>query len=99
MKASAVVSFRKTVACPSSSLLLSFISNALSPEITTLVKHHLGACEFCDAEVPLLARYEVPTKTECKAPDIPINLRILAESLLGKKGKLRRIAGLRTTNC
>ena len=93
MIASTVVSFRKTVTCPSSSLLLSFISNALSPEITTLVKHHLDSCEFCDAEVPLLARYEAPTKAEWKAPDIPINLRILAESLLGKKGKMRAMSG------
>lgn len=92
MIVSAVVSFRKTETCPSSSLLLSFISNALSPEITTLVKHHLDSCEFCDAEVPLLARYEAATKPECKAPDIPINLRILAESLLGKKGKMRRMS-------
>jgi hypothetical protein len=91
MKALAVVSFKKTIACPSSSILLSFISNALSPEITTLVKHHLGACEFCVAELPLLVHCEVTTKAECKVPEIPINLRILAESLLGKKAKMRRI--------
>lgn len=90
MKALAVVSFKKTVACPSSGILLSFVSDALSPEITTLVKYHLGSCEFCDAEVPLLAHYQVPAKGECKPPDIPINLRILAESILGRKGRLRK---------
>ncbi len=92
MKVSAVISFRKTVACPSSSVLLSFVSGALSPEITTLVKYHLGSCEFCEAEVPLLAHYQLPAKGECKPPDIPINLRILAESILGRKGKMRRMA-------
>ncbi len=96
MKVLAVVSFRKTVACPSSNVLVSFVSNALAPEIRTLVKHHLGSCEFCDAEVPLLAHYQVPAKGDCKPPDIPINLRILAESILGRKGKMR---GQKSTEC
>ena len=91
MKASAVISFRKTEACPSSSVLLSFVSGSLSPEITALVRYHLSTCEFCEAEVPLLAHYQAPSKGDSKPPDIPINLRILAESLLGRKGKLRKM--------
>lgn len=91
MNASSLISFAKTVACPSSSVLLSFRSQTLSPEIMSLIRHHLKGCEFCGAEIPLLAHYRSPLKGECKPPDIPINLRILAESLLGKKAKTRKV--------
>lgn len=89
MKASIATSFTKTAACPSSNTLLSFRLRALSPEIVTLVKHHLAACDFCSAEIPLLSYYQMPLKGECKPPEIPINLRILAESILGKSSKVR----------
>jgi len=92
MKASSVNPFTKTLACPSSNILLSFHFQTLSPEIMTLVKHHLTACDFCSAEMPLLAHYQSPLKGECKPPDIPINLRILAESLLGKNGAVRKVS-------
>lgn len=92
MKASTVTSFLKTGACPSSSILLSFRAHALSPEIMTLVRYHLAVCDFCSAEIPLLAFYRKPAKGECKPPDIPINLRILAESILGKRGKPKSAA-------
>lgn len=92
MKASSVNSFTKTIACPSSNILLSFHLQALSPEIRTLVRHHLAACDFCCAEMPLLAHYQRPLKGECKPPDIPINLRLLAESLLGKSSTVRRVS-------
>jgi hypothetical protein len=92
MKVSSVNSFTKTIACPSSNVLLSFHLQALAPEIRALVKHHLAACDFCCAEMPLLAHYQKPLKGECKPPDIPINLRILAESLMGKNRALRRVS-------
>lgn len=84
MKAASVKSFSKHLACPSSNLLLSFHYRALAPEINSLVKHHLAACDFCYCEMPLLAFYRQPLKGECRPPDLPINLRILAESILGK---------------
>lgn len=90
MKASTLNTFIKTSACPSSNILLSFHLQALSPEIITLVRHHLAACDFCCAEMPLLAHYQRPVKGECKPPDIPINLRILAESLLVKSSTVRK---------
>ncbi|MEP6922631.1 MAG: hypothetical protein ABI967_16020, partial [bacterium] len=71
-------------------ILLSFRASALSPEIMTLLRHHLAACDFCNAELPLLAHYQVPIKGECKAPEIPINLRILADSLLGRNARARK---------
>ena len=90
MKASTATSFVKAPSCPSSNILLSYRMNNLSPEIMSLIKYHLADCEFCQAELPLLAHYEPPAKGECKAPEIPINLRILAESLLGKSARERR---------
>jgi hypothetical protein len=84
MKASIVKSFSKTLTCPSSHLLLSFHDQALAPEVNFLVKNHLAGCDFCNCEIPLLAFYSQPLKGECRSPDLPINLRILAESILGK---------------
>lgn len=85
MKASTVKSFSKKLACPSSNLLLSFRCQALAPEINSLVKHHLASCDFCYCELPLLAFYSVPRRGECRVPDLPINLRVLAESILGQE--------------
>ena len=89
MKSSTVKSFSKSLACPSSNLLLSFSSQTLSPEVNFLVKHHLAACDFCYCEIPLLSFYSTPLKGEMRAPEIPINLRVLAESILptSKPGK------------
>lgn len=90
MTASTATSFVKAPSCPSSNILLSFRMNNLSPEILSLIKYHVYDCEFCQAELLLLAHYKPPAKGECKAPEIPINLRILAESLLGKSARERR---------
>lgn len=84
MKASIVKSFSKNLACPSSNLLLSFHCQTLAPEINFLVKHHLAGCDFCYCEIPLLAFYTKPLKREGRPPDLPINLRVLAESILGQ---------------
>jgi hypothetical protein len=84
MKAASAKSFSKKLACPSSNLLLSFQNQALAPEINFLVKHHLAVCDFCYCEIPLLAFYTPPLKGEGRAPDLPINLRVLAESILGQ---------------
>lgn len=84
MKASNVKSFSKKLACPSSSLLLSFEQQALAPEINFLIKHHLAGCDFCYCEIPLLAFYSPPLKGECRAPELPINLKVLAEFILAQ---------------
>jgi hypothetical protein len=84
MKAATANSFSKKLACPSSNLLLSFHCQALAAEINFLVKHHLAGCDFCYCEIPLLAFYTPPFKRECRTPELPINLRVLAESILGQ---------------
>lgn len=83
------LSFRKTEACPSSHVLLSFRTEKLAPEISTLVKYHLKGCEFCSAELPLLAHHNPTQRREAKPPDIPMNLRILAESILYQGSRTR----------
>ena len=87
MKASRnVLPFRKTAACPASSALLSFRAGALSTAIATTVLQHLRTCDFCCAELGLLAHHRPATRTY-KTPEIPVDLMILAESILhGMKG-------------
>lgn len=76
------IPFRKTAACPSSKTLLYFRTEKLSLEISTLVRYHLNICDFCRAEVMLLAHHQRSSKNDDKTPEIPMNLRILAESIL-----------------
>ena len=97
MKTSSAKSFSKKPACPSSSLLLSFRSQLLAPEVSLLVKHHLSSCDFCYCEIPLLAFHTPPLKGECRAPDLPMNLRVLAESILGR-GKPENVVDEGTAN-
>ena len=75
--------FLKTAACPASATLLSFRCKTLSIEAEMLVTAHLKVCDFCSAELPLLAHHETALSIQ-KTPEIPMDLRILAESILGK---------------
>lgn len=85
MKSSQVqLTFRKTAACPASSTLLSYRAEKLSRKVAAVVQTHLADCEFCNAELPLLAHHK-PVRRQPRAPEMPINLRILAESLLFQK--------------
>ena len=74
--------FVKTAACPASATLLSFRSQSLSAEAVMLVKDHLQDCDFCNAELPLLAHHKAGAERGLKTPEMPLDLRILAESIL-----------------
>ena len=76
------IPFRKTVACPSSKTLLYFRTGKLSTEVSTLVHFHLTCCDFCRAELMLLAHHGKQTSKDERTPEIPMNLRILAESIV-----------------
>jgi hypothetical protein len=80
----APLTFRKTAACPASSTLVSYRTEKLSREIAALVRKHLVGCEFCNAELRLLAHHKPRAGRIPQTPEIPMNLRILAESILGK---------------
>jgi hypothetical protein len=86
MTASIAKQFSKRLACPSSLLLVAFRLEELAPDIQSEVENHLAGCDFCNCELPLLAAYEAPPSGECRAPELPMNLRILAESILGHRG-------------
>jgi hypothetical protein len=81
------LTFRKTAACPTSTTLLSFSTRKLSPMMFTLVKQHLETCEFCSAELTLLAHHRSGRRSPLQPPEIPMNLRILAESILSEPRK------------
>jgi hypothetical protein len=81
----AQLTFRKTAACPASSTLLSYRAEKLSPEIAALVRKHLLVCEFCNAELRLLAHHKPTAGRIPPPPEIPTNLRVLAESILSPK--------------
>ena len=83
--ATRTLAFRKTAACPASATLLSFSANGLSATMTADIKQHLEHCDFCSAELPLLAHHPAPAGGGGpKTPEIPMDLRILAESILGQ---------------
>ena len=93
MNATKTIPFCKTAACPSSATLLQFRNEKLATEVSRLVRNHLQACDFCQAEVTLLAHHHRQSRHEDKVPEIPMNLRVLAESILFQGGKsLRRKA-------
>ena len=48
------------------------------------MSEHLENCDFCNAEARLLAHHKASRKG-LKAPEIPMNLRILAESILARR--------------
>ena len=77
-------SFLKTAACPTSATLLSFRYQNLPEELAISVKEHLRGCDFCCAELRLLA-HTPATIAGHKTPEIPMNLRILAESILNRR--------------
>ena len=80
--------FRKTAACPASATLLSFRCGNLPADMADCVKSHLELCDFCSAELPLLAHH-TPVTTVDTTPEVPRDLRILAESLLAKNDRRR----------
>ena len=83
--ASRTFPFVKTAACPASATLLSFRAETLSTEVAVLVKDHLDVCDFCNAELPLLAHHTAGAERGLKTPEIPMDLRILAESILSRR--------------
>jgi hypothetical protein len=79
------IPFRKTGDCPASATLLSFRCQNLPAQTTSQVQAHLQVCDFCCAEMRLLAHHDAGKTGGVKVPEIPINLRILAESILSRK--------------
>jgi hypothetical protein len=83
MKPSRTLPFLKTAACPASAILVSFRCQNLPAETAAHVEEHLRDCDFCGAELSLLA-HDQPATVKYPVPEIPMNLRILAESILNR---------------
>lgn len=81
MNLSGTVSFRKKATCPSANNLVQHLSEERHSKEGERIERHLGSCDFCYAEVHLLARH--PAKAEeIVTPIVPEHLRLLAEALL-----------------
>jgi hypothetical protein len=78
------VPFLKTAACPASKSLLASRGKTLSKKAAKQISEHLESCDFCNAERQLLAHH-TPGRKGFKTPEIPINLRILAEAILARR--------------
>jgi len=82
--------FGKSENCPSTEVLLSFCLADLSHESAFKVTSHLEMCDFCGAETHFLSRHR-PSSFPYVLAEMPPHLRLLAKSLLGKRGSHRAL--------
>lgn len=73
--------FNKKVGCPSSQDLLEYDQFRLDSARSLRVEAHLTNCDFCNAELQLLNRYQ-NNQDEYSFAEMPLQLRGLAERLL-----------------
>ena len=73
--------FHKKVGCPSSQSLLEYDQSHLACAHSLRIEAHLAYCDFCNAELQLLTRYQ-DTQDEDSFAELPLHLRGLAERLL-----------------
>ena len=79
-----MVTFCKSVNCPSSQQLLAFESGDVTLKERKEVESHISECEFCASELEFYAHYPQAEETVAKV-EIPIPLYELAQALLGNK--------------
>lgn len=82
MKTTDSTSFCKQASCPSAETLLRYQTLELETAQTALVGAHLADCDFCCAELQLLAECPQADEWETQAVEIPPPLRRLAEEIL-----------------
>jgi hypothetical protein len=75
-------SFCKQASCPSAETLLTYRSYGLATTADEHITEHLAACDFCCAELQLLAEWPQADEGETFATEIPLSLRRLAEEIL-----------------
>jgi hypothetical protein len=74
--------FCKQASCPSAETLLTYRAFGLEANVDTHIAEHLAACDFCCAELQLLAEYTQADEGETLVTEIPLSLRRLAEEIL-----------------
>jgi hypothetical protein len=83
MRSSSTAIFRKLRTCPAAETLLRFARDARAAGPVESVAGHLAACDFCAAEAQLLTFFPAHEReTRPAFADIPVHLKLLAESLL-----------------
>ena len=83
MSSMTVSGFCKQVACPSAEILLQYHLTRLGFDEKAWVISHLEACDFCCAELQLLASHPAQDESFAETLDVPLPLRRLAEAILG----------------
>ena len=73
--------FSKQVNCPPTETLAAYQQDRLGLLAQQAVAAHLGACDFCGAELQLLAR-AAEAIPPAPPPPLPLALRLYAETLL-----------------
>ena len=81
-----MITFCKTLNCPSSQQLLAFESGDVSNKERRTIETHFTDCEFCLSEVEFYSHYP-PTEENIATVEIPIPLFELAEALLSNRHK------------
>ena len=77
------VTFCKRKTCPAAELLLRYHAAVLDPTSERVVAAHLAECDFCGAELFLLAKYPPPS-LPCYTPlPVPAPRNRLTSTLLG----------------
>ena len=82
MKTVKTISFCKQINCPSSATLLTYHKLELDEVLDAQVTRHLDACDFCCAELQLLAECPQAEEDFLIPTAIPLPLRRLAEEIL-----------------
>jgi hypothetical protein len=83
-----MIRFAKQENCPASGTLEAYRADALSDAVRRGVAAHLRVCDFCGAELRLLARAAIVEVKIGDAPPVPLALRLFAESRLAEAAAL-----------
>lgn len=83
MNLSGLRQFCKKAACPPATYLVQYLSEGLPPAKVKRIERHLCSCDFCGAELQLLAKTPLNQEEgEYVTPLMPEHLSLLAKALL-----------------
>ncbi len=82
-----MISFHKSVDCPTSQDLLVYQNNELPRKTASQIEQHICSCDFCGAEVEFYTHCPQVGDEKVSITEIPSPLFELAEALLNNKNK------------
>ena len=82
-----MITFGKSLTCPSSQILLAFQKGDVSILEKNDIQYHLEECEFCSAEVEFYEHNPQSDEAQISSGEIPTPLYQLAEALLSNDNK------------